>query len=112
MKEEISKKRREIPNPKPVLLKGIYYESVPWGKARGLGQNGGFIRAVDKTTGSEKWLLKVYDVVYKKDMEDDKQDVFISELYMESECLLHVVNERERHYLVNIDKQTVTELKV
>lgn len=108
MTEEISKERRELPEPAPVSLAGVRYEAMPWGKARGLGQNGGFIVAIDEATGMEKWILKVYDVVYDNDMEEDKQDIFISELELESETLLHVVNEREEHYLVNVDTRAVT----
>ncbi len=108
MIEKISKERSEVPEPVPVSLGGIRYEVLPWGKARGFGQNGGFIVAIDEATGEEKWILKIYDVLYTHDMEEDKQDIFISELEVESEYLLHVVNEREEHYLVNIETQSVT----
>ncbi|MFZ4700428.1 MAG: hypothetical protein ACOYMG_10275 [Candidatus Methylumidiphilus sp.] len=108
MSEEISKERSEVPEPEPVSLGGFRYEALPWGKARGLGQNGGFIIAIDEATGLEKWILKVYDVDYNTDMEGDKQDIFINELGLESENLLHVANEREEHYLVNIDTRSVT----
>jgi hypothetical protein len=108
MTEEISKERRELPEPASVSLAGVRYEALPWGKVRGLGQNGGFIAAIDEATGAEKWILKVYDVIYDHDMEEDKQDLFISELELESENVLHVVNEREEHYLVNVETQEVT----
>lgn len=108
MVEDISKERSEVPEPAPVSLGGIRYEALPWGKARGLGQNGGFIVAIDEATGQEKWLLKIYDVVYDHDMEEDKQDIFISRLELESENMLHITNEREDHYLVNIETQSVT----
>jgi hypothetical protein len=111
MKDEKSKERRDVPEPEPVTLRGVRYEALLWGKARGLDQNGGLIRAIDAKTKSEKWLLKVYDVDYTADMEGDKLDVFISELYFENETLLHVVNERDEHYLVNVDTKAVIKTK-
>lgn len=105
--EEISFEREEPSTPDPVSLNGVRYEALQWGKARGLGQNGGFIVAIDEKSGAEKWVLKVYDVTYDPDLESDVQDVFITTLELETENLLHVVNELDEHYLVNIETQTV-----
>jgi hypothetical protein len=79
-------KKRSGPDPvDPVRFGGIRYEAMPWGKARGLGQNGGYVAAIDEKSGKELWLLKVYDVSYDGDMEADKQDVFVTSLEIDRE---------------------------
>ena len=80
MGDEISQERYEIPEPEPITFAGIRYEGMPWGKARGLEQNGGYIAALDVVSNEELWLHKIYDVVYDLEMETDVQDVFISAL--------------------------------
>ena len=108
MNERKAKERREPPRPEPVSFGGVRYEAVLWGKSRNLGQNGGFVVAIDEVTGTEKWIIKVYDVIYDQRMEEDKQDVFISSLELDSENLLHVVNEKGAQFMVNVETQEVT----
>jgi hypothetical protein len=108
MHDDISQERVEMPEPGAISLAGIRYEAMPWGKARGLGQNGGFVVAIDEATNEELWLLKVYDVPYDQEMEEDVQDVFISALELESGNLLHVTDEHDNHYLVNMETRTAT----
>jgi len=62
----------------PVTVGGLRFEAIHWGKARDLGQNGGYIAAIDPATDKELWTLKVYDVVYDPKLEGDVQDVFIT----------------------------------
>lgn len=64
----------------PVVIGNTRYEVVHWGKERGLGQNGGYIAAVDVASGKEEWLLKIYDVEYDPALEQDVQDVFIKSM--------------------------------
>ncbi len=104
MAERIQKEREEVPEPEPVAMGGIRYESVLWGKARGLGQNGGYLAAVDEATGRELWLLKVYDVVYDE-REHDKSDNFITEIARESTGILRVRDERGRSFRVDVERQ-------
>jgi hypothetical protein len=92
--ERPAKERAEIPEVDPVVIGGIRYEVVPWGKARGLGQNGGIIAAVDAATGRELWTLKVYEIRYDPDMEGDKQDLFIAGLSADGDKHLRVEAER------------------
>lgn len=93
----------------PVSRKGVRYEAVRGGKARGLGQNGGLIAAVDEQSGQELWVLKVYDVHYDGDMEADKQDVFITGLSLSwFGNRLKVTNERGQRFEVNLDTREVT----
>jgi len=73
MDDRPEKERSDIPEPRPVIVGGIRYEAIPWGRARGLSQNGGHIAAYDLASGRELWLLKVYDVIYSSGMEEDKR---------------------------------------
>lgn len=107
MDESIEKERSEIPEPAGVVTQGLRIESLPWGKARGLGQNGGFLVAYDETSGTERWLLKVYDVVYDPEMEEDKQDCFIEELVLETPLQLRITDERGRRWLVDLARREV-----
>ncbi len=107
MARGIEKERRDVPEPTPVAMNGVRYEAVPWGKVRGLGQNGGYIGAFDEASGRELWLLKVYDVQYEGDMEQDKQDNFITEIAPAGPGLLRVVDERGRSFRVDVGKRLV-----
>jgi hypothetical protein len=92
----------------PVAFGGVRFEAIHWGKARGLGQNGGYIAAIDPPSNKELWTLKVYDVAYDPDLEGDVQDVFITAM---SKALfgqkLNVTDERGRTYVVDPATRTV-----
>ena len=104
------KKKRSGPDPvDPVRSGGIRYEAMPWGKARGLGQNGGYVVAIDEKTGDELWLLKVYDVTYDGDMEGDKQDVFVTSLEIDrAGRRLTVENEAGDRFTVDLASRKVS----
>jgi hypothetical protein len=102
MDEKPDKERSDVPEPLPIVIGGVRYEAVPWGKARGLGQNGGYIAAVDEATNRELWILKVYEVTYDGEREDDKQDVFIEDLALGKDGLLRVTDERGGIHLVDV----------
>jgi hypothetical protein len=104
------KKKRSGPDPvDPVRFGGIRYEAMPWGKARGLGQNGGYVAAIDEKSGDELWLLKVYDVSYDGDMEGDKQDVFVTSLDIDSAGRrLTVENEAGDRFSVDLATRKVS----
>jgi hypothetical protein len=105
---KIEKERAEVPAPSPVARAGVRYQAVPWGKARGLDQNGGYLAAVDEKTGAEQWILKVYHITYDGDMEGDKQDVFITKLALEPDGhSLRVENERGEAYRVDLETRRV-----
>jgi hypothetical protein len=107
--KELTQKRRSGPMPvSPVTYAGVRYEVVHWGKGRGLPQNGGYIAAIDEKSGQQLWLLRVYEVHYDGDMEDDKQDIFITSLMLnEDGKRLSIEDEHGRHYLVDTASQTV-----
>jgi hypothetical protein len=74
-------RKRAGPEPvDPVVIGAVRFEAPTDGKAKGLGQNGGFVVAHDAATGAELWTAKVYAIAYKADMEGDKQDIFIIEM--------------------------------
>jgi hypothetical protein len=73
-------KRVAPPEVAPVTIGEIRFEAIHWGRDRGLGQNGGYIAALDRRTGLELWVLEVYDVEYDPSLEEDVQDVFIASL--------------------------------
>ena len=93
----------------PVALKGVRYEVVRGGRGRGLGQNGGLVAAVDEASGDELWVLKVYDIVYDGDMEDDKQDVAITDLSVSRwHHRLSVKNERGERFDIDLASRQVS----
>jgi hypothetical protein len=101
-------KRAAPPKVAPVTIDNVEFAAIPWGKARGLGQNGGYLAARDPATGKEIWTLKVYDVVYDPKLEGDVQDVFITALAKSaSGHELVVTDERGRRYLVDPKTRSV-----
>ena len=107
MSDKPQKERSEVPEPAAVLSAGVRIEALPWGKARGLDQNGGYIAAYDPVTDSEMWILKVYEVVYDGRRESDKQDLFIEDLALEPSGLLRVTDERGGVHRVDLQQRTV-----
>lgn len=103
-------KKRSGPEPvAPVRIGNTRYESLPFGKARGLEQNGGYIVAYDEGSGRELWTLKVYNVTYDPDMEDDKQDVFITALtFDKSRHRLLIENEEGNRFAVDLVSRAVS----
>jgi hypothetical protein len=103
-------KAKRVPPAKiePVTIGNLRFEAIHWGKARGLGQNGGYIAAIDPASGKEAWTLKVYDVAYEPGLEGDVQDVFIKSM---SKTLfgqkLTITDERGRGYVVDPAARTV-----
>ena len=84
----------------PVTVGGVRYEALPWGKKRGLGQNGGYLATFDAKTGAELGLIKVYEIKYDPKLEADVQDVFISRLDTFNGAVL-ITDERGRKFLLD-----------
>ncbi len=100
-------KRVAPPKVKPVSVGKLRIEAVHWGRSRGLGQNGGFIAATDTETGKEVWLLKIYDIAYDPQLEEDVQDVFIEKIRSYN-GRLDITDEHSRHYTVDLASRTVS----
>ncbi len=107
MSSPIEKERSAIPEPSGVTFGNVRIEALPWGKARGLAQNGGYIAAYDTRTEDELWVLKVYDITYDPRKEDDKQDLFIEDLATDSAGHLRVTDERGGVYMVDVQSRSV-----
>ena len=108
MDSEKSAKRVGPKEVKPVTKDGVRHEAIHSGKEKGLGENGGFIRAVDGKTGKELWTLEVYRTEYDKEKEEDVQDVFITKI---SASLfggkLKIENERGEKFEVDLKTRKV-----
>ncbi|NJD04980.1 MAG: hypothetical protein FIA97_00590 [Methylococcaceae bacterium] len=101
-------KRLGPPAVDPVVIGSVRFEVVPWGKERGLPQNGGYIAAYDDASGTELWILKVYEVTYDPKLEQDVQDVFIVSLSKSffGDKLL-ITDERGKRYSVDPASRSV-----
>lgn len=96
----------------PVLHGGVRYEVVHWGKARGLGQNGGLVAAVDAASGRELWLVQVYAIDYTVDKEPDRLDVFITAMTLDRDRRrLLLTDENGRRFGLDLATRKVTPLK-
>lgn len=96
-------KRVGPPDVPPVVLGSIRYEVVHWGRERGLGQNGGYVAAVDIASSKELWVVKVYDVDYKPKLETDVQDVFIKSMKASPDAhSLLITNENNQHFVLDL----------
>lgn len=104
----MSKKRAAQSKTQALVLDGVSYEAPKWGKSLGFGQNGGHLRAVDKLTGDELWVLEVYEIIYDGYMEDDKLDRFITKISFAGQGRLRINSERCGVYLVDIATQKVS----
>ena len=101
-------KRVGPPDVASVTIDNVEFAAIPWGKERGLGQNGGYVAALDAKSGKELWTLKVYDVSYDPKLEEDVQDVFIRSLAKSaSGHELVVTDERDRRYIVDPKTRSV-----
>ncbi|MGH8666364.1 MAG: hypothetical protein ACREUX_19045 [Burkholderiales bacterium] len=109
--EARSRKRSAPPKVEPVEHRGVRYAVVRGAKGRGLPQNGGYIEATELASGRSLWLVKVYEVVYDRDIEDDKRDVYISRLRLDSaRSRLLIENERDERFAVELDGSKVHKL--
>jgi hypothetical protein len=105
-------KKRSAPEPvEPVSIDNVRYEVLHWGKNRGLGQNGGYIVAIDAATGGELWTACLYEIQYDVNMEADKQDVFLISLEPDSaRSRLLAEDERGRRFALDLESRKVTQL--
>lgn len=105
----MQKKRKGTKPVDTVSYNGIRYEALQWGKAIDLEQNGGYIVAYNEANDEKLWTLKVYDVYYDGDMEDDKQDVFITNITIGlfNKNILKIKNEKGKRFVVNLADKTV-----
>jgi hypothetical protein len=102
-------KRVGPPKVPPVTLGKTRYEVVHWGRKRGLGQNGGYIAALNAKSGAELWILKVYDIQYQEKLETDVQDIFIKTMTKsKTKNALDITDEQGRTYKVDVESRKVS----
>lgn len=107
--QQVAKERSDGPEPVAVLYQGVRYEAVHWGQGRGLGQNGGYVQAVDPATGSVLWVHRIYAIAYDPAKEQDKQDRFITQLAIsERGAALLVGDERGGRYVLDLHTHRVS----
>lgn len=105
------KKRLEPELLSPVMLGNTRFEAPLWGKSRDLAQNGGHVVAINNETGEELWLATLYEIVYDPDMEEDKQDLFLTSLKVDAKnSRLLAEDERGRKFALDIFSRKVTML--
>lgn len=100
-------KRIAPPVVEPILVDGLRFEAIHWGRQRGLDQNGGYIAALDPASGAEVWTLRVYEIVYDADLESDVQDLFIERFESPGDGTLIVIDEDGGRYVVNVAARAV-----
>ncbi len=81
---QFAQAKRMAPKPvEPISSNGLRYEAPHWAfkfKDQGMKHNGGYIRVINDKSGVPICLKQVYEVTYKKDLESDIQDNFITKL--------------------------------
>ena len=75
-------------------------------------QNGGVVEARDPKTKELLWQVQVYKTVYKKGLERDIQDVFITSLELDkAQNLLIISDEKSRVFALNLTTKKVTQIE-
>lgn len=103
----MSPKRVGPPDVPPVRVGTLEIRALHWGRDAGLAQNGGYIEAFEPGASQPAWRLRIYEIVYDDEMEEDVQDCFIKSMSLTPQGQLHVTDEKARHYLVNLDTRHV-----
>lgn len=94
----------------PVVGHGVRYEILHGALARGFGQCGGVIAAIDVVSGKELWILQVYVTQQDPDEELDAQEVFITEMAIDAAAgVLLLKNERHQSFRVNLADRSVAQ---
>jgi hypothetical protein len=96
--------KRKAPNPvTPVVANGVRYSAVMNGRDES-------VSAVDAVSGRELWRATVFHNQYDPSLENDVQDVFITDLALQGVTLL-VKDEKSRMFSIDLKTRTVKELK-
>lgn len=105
------KKRREPDDAPAAEAGGLRFEAPLAGVPFGYSQDGGIVTARDAVTGQLVWTQRVYAVTYGGDIEDDKQDVFITGLELSADGrALMVENEHGERFCVSLLDRSVKQV--
>lgn len=108
---------REAPHEiRPIRFEGVVITVPHFGFEVGTNpketQNGGFVQAHDSKTGKLLWSVKLYQTRYDPKLEQDVQDVFISEVKLDRTFrVLLIRDEKDRVFTVFLDSHAVTQIK-
>jgi len=92
--------KRAPPQPvAPVFQNNVKYSAAGDGRT-------GIVIASDASSGKELWRVEIFRVDYNPRLEEDVQDVYITELKLEDNRLL-VKDEKLRCYLVDLSTRRV-----
>jgi len=95
----------------PLTFDGVRFEALHWARERGLGQNGGYLLAIDAASNKELWTARVYAIDYVPNLETDVQDIFIRTIERgESGHDLLVTDERGRRFRFDVARREATPL--
>lgn len=109
--EAPAKKRAAPPALAALAHQGVRYAELRGGRARGLGQNGGYIVATDADTGAELWVQQVFGLAGSPDLESDKRDVYITRLSLSADGRqLLIENERQERFALRLADRAVQRL--
>ena len=108
-----AKKRAAPIQAKPVIFKGVKYEAVlwsepTWGSDPLPDTAAAFVVAMNADSGAELWRAKLYDILYDREMERDKQEIYVERLSLNlTRSKLKAQDERGRKYLVDLASHAV-----
>lgn len=103
-----AKKRFEPELVEAVVIGAVRYEVIASGRAIGLDQDGGILRAIDRASGAELWRLTVYKVKFDAAIEADKQEIYITRLAPAGDGhRLLVEAEGGKRYSVDVQRREV-----
>ena len=103
-------KRIGPPKVAPIVTKSAIYSAPAFHHA--YDHHGGVIEAREPGTEKLLWRVRVYEVVYEKNLETDVQDVFIRTLSLDKEHgLLIMSDESNRVFVLDMDTKKVTQIK-
>jgi hypothetical protein len=102
------KERAEVPEAAAVSANGVRYQAPPFARALGLPHNGGYVEAIDESTGQRRWIVEVVPPRPDAGQEQDKRDIFIVALKLSpnGEQLL-VTDELGRYYRLDLRSRLV-----
>lgn len=99
----ISGSRGRAPQVQAIVHHGIIYEQLLSPSKQGLDSFGGYVIAIEKSTGKQLWIAKLYSVEENSNLESDVQRVFFKSMQLAptGDALL-IEDEHHRHYHVRL----------
>lgn len=104
--------RPPAPDVPPVEHNGVRYSQVMDGRALGLEQSTGYLRATHIATGEDQWVLRVYELVSDPGLEQDVQEIYFRSMVLEPESnALLIEREFGGTFRVDLHERVVTRVR-